>query len=68
MDESIIKQISDIFNAGRIEGKGFILMPSINGFDVYEFDESKLKKVLHMLCLMPKNEDIEVLTGRREKP
>lgn len=43
--ESIAK-ITETLNSDKAERKGYIMMPSINGFDLYEIDEKRLQEYL----------------------
>jgi len=41
-----IQKIADLFNKSRLKRNGYILMPDINGFKLYEIDQDRLEKYL----------------------
>ena len=43
VDTEGIKKFYEILKQGKSDQKGYILLPSINGFDVHEIDEENLK-------------------------
>lgn len=43
--ESILK-IIETLNSSKVERKGYIMMPSLKGFDLYEIDEERLRSYL----------------------
>ncbi len=41
-----ISKIIETLNSSKAERKGYIMMPSLNGFDLYEINEERLKSYL----------------------
>ena len=66
MDEVTLTNMKDLIESlksAAINRKGWVLLPSLEGFDVYEFDADKLRSLVNVL-----GQDFTVLeTGRREK-
>ena len=42
------QEIADMFNKNKIERKGYILLPSFEGFQLFEIDEERLRLYLKM--------------------
>lgn len=61
--ESITK-IIDTLNSSKVERKGYIIMPSLSGFDVYEIDEDRLKGYLTLEALNNKIKE----DGKKDTP
>lgn len=54
-----IEEIAKYFISLKPKRMGAVLLPSINGFDVYEFDEDSLRVIIHLLG---KNSEIKAAT------
>jgi len=52
-----ISKIMETLNSSKVERKGYIMMPSINGFDLYEIDEDRLKSYLAIESMNNKNKE-----------
>ena len=50
MTEETEKMLTDMINKMKPpEQKGFIFLPSVNGFDIFEFDADTLKAVITLI-------------------
>lgn len=50
-----IQKLSETLIKGRVEQKGYIMMPDFNGFKLYEIDENRLKLYLQTEGLYQQN-------------
>lgn len=46
--EELIKEFEEMMNQSKIEEKGFIMMPTIKGFDLYELPKERLEFYLKL--------------------
>ncbi len=50
-----IQRIADTFNTAKEADKGFILLPSIEGFQVFEIDKKRLETYLKIEAFNDQN-------------
>lgn len=54
-----IQAIYETFNKSKIERKGYIMLPSFEGFKLFEIDEDRLKLYLEAETLYRANNQIK---------
>lgn len=53
-----IKELSDLLNQSKVERNGYIMLPSIEGFKMYEISEKRLNLYLRLEQQFRKDKDL----------